>query len=71
MVLPSEFSGPTIQPHYNESDIQLSSDELNALQYACGYVPRALLRRYEKQTGTKFNQFVECVGEMAVDSGES
>ena len=71
MMLPSEFSGPTMQLHHNESNIQLSSDELNALQYACGYVPRALLRRYEKQTGPKFNQFVECLGEMAVDSSES
>ena len=54
MVLPPEFFVPTMQPHYNESDIQLSSDELNTVQ-----------------TGPKFNQFVQCLGEMAVDIAKS
>ena len=72
MVLPSHFPCKTVQPTQNaRSENSLSADELNAMQYACGYVPRALLRKYEKRTGSKFNRFVECLGEMAVDGAES
>ena len=46
----------------------LGKDELNALQYACGYIPHALLKRYEKRTGSKFDKFIECLGKMAVRS---
>ena len=46
----------------------LSKDELNALQYACGYIPHALLKRYEKHTGSKFDKFIKCLGDMAVRS---
>lgn len=72
MVLPSHFPCKTVQPTQNaRSENNLTADELNAMQYACGYVPRALLRKYEKRTGSKFNQYVECLGEMAVDGDES
>ena len=29
------------------------TDELNAMQYACGYVPHKLLKRYETRRGGK------------------
>ncbi len=30
-----------------------TQEELNALRYACGYVPHKLLKKYEKRTGKK------------------
>lgn len=36
------------------------------MQYACGYVPHKLLRRYEARKGEKARRFVECLGNMAV-----
>ena len=36
------------------------------MQYACGYVPHKLLKRYESRTGGKAKHFVECLGNMAV-----
>lgn len=60
-----------MQHHSCVSDINLSNDELNARQYACGYVFYTPLRVYEKKTEHKHNQFVECLGEMAVQSDES
>ena len=72
VVLPSHFSTKTPQPHRESEGVDsFTTDELNAMQYACGYVPRALLRKYEKRSGGKFEQFVECLGEMAVDSEDS
>ena len=50
---------------------ELTKDELNSMQYACGYVPHQLLKKYEKRNGTKYSQFVECLGNMAVVSEES
>lgn len=44
----------------------MSKDELNALQFACGYIPQALLKRYEKCTGSKFDKFIECLWDMMV-----
>ena len=45
----------------------MSSDELNVLRYACGYVAHNLLKRYEKKTGDIAQQYVTCLGEMAVE----
>ena len=47
--------------------VELSSDELNAMRYACGYVPRSLLKKYETKCGEVYSQFVQCLGEMAVE----
>ena len=49
----------------------LSKDEENALRYAAGYVPYRLLRRYEKSSNEKSQQFVECLGNMAVAGSET
>ena len=49
-----------------EQQVTLSADELNAMQYACGYVPHKLLKRYESRRGAKVRRFVECLGNMAV-----
>ena len=59
-------------------EVQLSKDELNALRYASGYVPRKLLKRYEKKgererkkMGKKIDQFEMCLGNMAIASDET
>ena len=44
----------------------MSKDELNVLQYVGGYVPHSLLKKYEKRSGTKYEQFITCLGNMAV-----
>lgn len=56
--------------HSNESDttpVELTSDELNAMRYACGYVPRSLLKKYEIKCGDMYSQYVQCLGDMAVE----
>ncbi len=50
---------------------ELTKDELNAMQYVGGYVPHKLLKRYEKRSGTKYSQFIECLGNMAVVNVDS
>lgn len=52
----------------NTDNTFLSKDELNALQYACGYVPHSLLKKFQKRSGRKYDQFIQCLGEMAVHS---
>jgi coiled-coil and C2 domain-containing protein 1 len=49
----------------------MTEDELNALQYAAGYVPHALLKKYEKRSGEKYAAFTECLGDMAVGSEDT
>ena len=44
----------------------ISSYELNVLRYACGYVAQKLLKCYEKKPGDTAEQYVACLGEMAV-----
>lgn len=48
----------------------LSKDELNVLQYACGYVPQHLLKKFQKRSGSKYDQFVQCLRQMA-DCGDN
>lgn len=49
------------------SDSPLTVDELNVVRYVGGYVARSLLRKYEKMNTLVALQFVDCLGEMAVD----
>ncbi len=40
---------------------------LNAMRYACGYVPHKLLKKYEKRSGEKCGEkYTKCLGDMAV-----
>ena len=48
----------------------MSKDELNALQYIGGYIPRVLLKKYQKRSGHKFDTFIECLGNMATNSDD-
>ena len=66
IILPEQF--PSLTDHSPRVQEPLSKDELNALQYACGYIPHALLKRYEKRTGSKFDKFTDCLGDVAVHS---
>lgn len=45
---------------------EFTQHELNAMRYACGYVPHCLLKRYETSFNEKHQQFVECLENMAV-----
>lgn len=54
-----------------DQQITLSTDELNVMQYACGYVPHKLLKRYESRRGTKVRRFVEYLGNMAAVCADS
>ncbi len=36
------------------------------LQYVGGYVPHSLLKKYEKRSSSKYEQFITCLGNMAV-----
>ena len=67
MILGVEFSsvGP---PVATTKESSMGKDELNALRYAGGFVPHSLLKRYEKKSGKKFEEYVECLGSMAVES---
>ena len=49
---------------------ELSADEKNALLYACGYVPVALLRKYKKRKDPKSLSYVECLLNMAIGAFE-
>jgi len=62
---------PSGGEHDAAEDPSLSKDELNVMRYAGGYVPHSLLKRYEKKTGRKHDQFIECLGDMAVESEHS
>ncbi len=55
----------------NDQLPKLTKDELNAMHYVGGYVPHKLLKKYEKRSGTKYSQFIECLGNMAVVNEES
>lgn len=56
--------------HYRKqcTEVTLTGDELNALRYACGYVGRSLLLKFEqkKTKDDKIFQFITCLGEMVV-----
>lgn len=46
--------------------VELSRDELNAMRYACGYVPRSPLKKYKSKSGAAYSQYVRCLGDVAV-----
>ena len=66
MLLPEQF--PSQSSSIQTRTLSLAKDELNVLQYVGGYVPHALLKKYDKLKGTKYEQFIECLGDMAVES---
>ena len=67
MMLSKHFSTNSKTVSNVTEEVILTKDELNALQYAGGFVPHALLKRYER-FGKKYECFFECLGEMAVVS---
>ena len=48
--------------------VQMRAEDENVLRYVSGYVS---LRRFEKQSGAKGRQFVECLSKMAIMGEES
>lgn len=52
----------------NTVDIDsITTDEMNVIRYACGYVARSLLKRYERKSGDVYEEYVACLGDMAVE----
>ena len=75
MLLLREFSVAVAADMSNSSsafgrkdDLSLSEDELSVLRYACGYVPHHLLKKFQKKSGKKYNEYNQCLGQMAVSS---
>ena len=71
LLLCKQFSpSADIHSSQRESSCQttvFSEDELNALRHACGYVPRVLLKKYEVRPGKTPSEYVQCLGDMAVE----
>lgn len=55
--------------HAATGTVDMTTDELNAL--ATGYVPHALLKRFEKRTGNKYEAYIECLGDVAVSCDDT
>ena len=49
------------------STVTHTEDELNAMRYGCGYIPRVLQKKYETRDGNIYSQYVHCLGNMAVE----
>ena len=71
LMLREHFAPPESTISNPSDTVDMTTDELNALQYAAGYVPHALLRRFEKRTGNKYEAFIECLGDMAVSCDDT
>ena len=52
----------------NDEQVEIPADELNVMQYACGYVPYKLIKKYEGRKGDRHANILECLGNMAVTS---
>ena len=69
--LANTFAEKSSQKKTAEQQGEIPADELNAMQYACGYVPFKLLKKYEgKNKEEKSKHFLDCLGNMAVVSEE-
>ena len=64
----SQSAHPSVQTA--TAPTQFTTDELNAMRYACGYVPYKLLKKYDNKTGEMYSQYVQCLGDMAVEGEE-
>ena len=66
-------SGRTEQTGGDQSQlsVQMRAEDENVLCYVSGYISLKLMRRFEKQSGAKARQFVECLSKMAVMGKES
>ena len=67
LLLKEYFSSQTKSAAPLASTTELTSDEANALRYACGYVARSILHKYETKKGDVCSQYVQCLGDMAVE----
>lgn len=51
-----------------EKQDEIPADELNVMQYACGFVPFKLIKKYKTNSGGKAGLFLDCLRNMAVMS---
>ena len=73
----SVYTGLLVKDYFNSqattsaatsaSTAELTNDEANALRYDCGYVARSILCKYETRKGDVYSQYVQCLGDMAVE----
>lgn len=70
MVITQHFSSSTARQTVHSMESSMSKDELNALQYIGGYIPHALLKKMERKAETKYDKFIQCLGNMAVVSDD-
>ena len=61
---------PVLEVPRVTQSVELSKDERNILQYACGYVSMKLRQRLSKISGDKVAQFVECLDRTRHDNDE-
>ena len=69
MLLKEHFEESRAQQQDNTSNrntVELTTDDLNSMCYACGYVTRSILKMYEARSGEVASQYIQCLGEMAV-----
>ena len=70
MLVKEYFSLQSNSQSSASSAILFTDDELNAMRYACGYIPHVLLKKYEVRDAGVFSQYIECLGNMAVEGSE-
>ena len=66
-IITSRFS---VQPR-KSSQASLTHDEECVVQYASGYIPFILMKKYEKNSSEASISIMECLGSMAVNGDES
>lgn len=57
---------PNVGHSVIQLDQEITLDEKNIIMYACGYVPVALINRYEKREDPKYASYVQCLLHMSI-----
>ena len=72
-IVPTKFDGTGSSCNSSENLIFISADEECIVRYAAGYVPFALIRKYEKQCANNSMALscIECLCNMAVQGEDS
>ena len=72
-IVPTKFDGTGSSCNSSENLIFISADEECIVRYAAGYVPLALIRKYEKQCANNSMALscIECLCNMAIQGEDS
>ncbi len=66
-----EFFAANSDSNATPAKATLLAEEDNAVRYASGYVSMKLSKKFEKQSGNKAAQFVQCLNNMAMVGNDS